>query len=75
MNKKLSLLVLFFSGVLLQAQDRIGIAFIPISYDQTTISTSDARLVQEYVLNSFVAAKKFSVVDREKLVELENEKK
>lgn len=75
MNKKLSLLVLFFFSVLLQAQERIGIAFIPITYDQATISASEARLVHEYVLNSFVAARKFVVVDREKLVELENEKK
>ena len=59
MNKKLSLLVLFFFSVLLQAQERIGIAFIPITYDQATISASEARLVHEYVLNSFVAAFKF----------------
>ncbi|NGY38417.1 hypothetical protein FQU23_012955 [Flavobacterium sp. XN-5] len=75
MNKKKILLALLFSGWVLQAQDRIGIAFIPISYDQNTILSTDAKLVQESVVSSFVAAKKFAVVDREKLVELENEKK
>lgn len=75
MFKKTLLLFLFISTASINAQERIGIAFIPISYDENTISSGEAKLIQESVLNYFVSDKKFSVVDREKLEELEKEKK
>ncbi|EDM44317.1 hypothetical protein SCB49_04790 [unidentified eubacterium SCB49] len=74
MNKKLFIIFLFFSSLKILAQEKISIAFIPISYDETMISKADAQTIQQSVLNKFVTARKFSVVDREQLDELENEK-
>lgn len=77
MSMKTSWALVFslITSITAMAQDKIGIAFIPISYDEASVSSSDARMIQESVINSFVTAKKFSVVDREKLQALENEKK
>lgn len=75
MKTRLFLLVSLLTCLSGNAQDRIGIAFIPITYDEASVSSSDAKMIQESVINSFVTAKKFTVVDREKLEALENEKK
>lgn len=74
MKTRLFLLVSLLTCLSGNAQDRIGIAFIPITYDEASVSSSDAKMIQESVINSFVTAKKFTVVDREKLEALENEK-
>jgi hypothetical protein len=75
MKKKLLVLLLSFTSYNLVAQDRISVAIIPITFDQERVSASDARIIQETVLNTFVASKRFTVVDREKLQEIEKEKK
>lgn len=76
MNKNsFFLFLLLLSAVYVQAQQRIAVAFIPIAYDEAAVATTDAKIVQETILNSFVAAKKFVVVDREKLEDLEKEKR
>lgn len=75
MKTRITLLFSLLTCASMFAQDRIGIAFIPITYDEASVSSSDAKMIQESVINSFVTAKKFSVVDREKLQALENEKK
>ena len=75
MRTKLSLLLFLFVNFYMLAQDRIGIAFIPITYDEESVSNSDARMIHESVINSFVKTKRFAVVDREKLQALEDEKK
>ncbi|WP_121965546.1 CsgG/HfaB family protein [Myroides sp. N17-2] len=75
MKTTVTLLFLILTCIQTQAQNKISVAFIPITYDSETISTSNARIIQESILNSFVEAKKFTVVDRDKLAEIEVEKK
>lgn len=74
MNYKITIICLIFSITLSTAQERTTLAFLPITYDETIISRHESRLVQEAVVNAFVASRKFSIVDREKIEELEKEK-
>lgn len=67
MKTRITLLFSLLTCASMFAQNRIGIAFIPITYDEASVSSSDAKMIQESVINSFITAKKFSVVDREKL--------
>lgn len=75
MKKRLFILLLSFTSYYAVAQERISVAIIPITYDENKVSTSDAKIIQETVLNTFVATKRFTVVDREKLQDIEKEKK
>ncbi|MDM1380813.1 CsgG/HfaB family protein [Myroides marinus] len=75
MKTKTVFLFLMLSSLYTLGQSKISVAFIPITYDSNTISGSDAVIIQESILNSFVETKKFTVVDREKLSEIEKEKK
>lgn len=58
-----------------QAQTKTTIAFLPMSFDEESIGGGEAKVVQETVMNAFVASRRFTVVDREKLEDLEKEKK
>jgi len=57
-----------------KAQTKTTVAFIPMSFDEESISKSDAKVVQETVMNGFVNSKRFTIVDRDKLEALEKEK-
>lgn len=57
-----------------KAQTKTTVAFIPMSFDEESISKSDAKVVQETVINGFVNSKRFTIVDRDKLEALEKEK-
>ncbi|WP_293298661.1 CsgG/HfaB family protein [Pedobacter sp. UBA4863] len=75
MKKRLFILLLSFTSYSVVAQDRIAVAIIPITFNENNVSASDAKIIQETVLNTFVATKRFTVVDREKLQDIEKEKK
>src|SRR5690606_26636595 len=74
MKNRITLLFFLTSVFLLQAQTKTTVAFLTMSYDEETIGRAEARMVQETVTNAFVSSKKFTVVDRQKLEELEKEK-
>lgn len=74
MKNRITLLFFLTSVFLLQAQTKTTVAFLTMSYDEETIGKTEARMVQETVTNAFVSSKKFTVVDRQKLEELEKEK-
>ncbi|EPR73320.1 hypothetical protein ADIWIN_1751 [Winogradskyella psychrotolerans RS-3] len=74
MKNTITFLCLLFSILAIKAQNRTTIAFLPMSYDEASISSNEARIVQETVINGFVSSKRFTVVDREKLEEIEKEK-
>lgn len=74
MKLNITIFCLFFTITMSYAQERTTLAFLPISYDETAVSSHQARLVQEAIVNGFVASKKFAIVDREKIEELEREK-
>lgn len=74
MKLNITIICLFFTITMSYAQERTTLAFLPISYDETTVTAHQARLVQEAVVNGFVSSKKFAIVDREKIQELEREK-
>lgn len=59
----------------LKAQEKISVAFIPMSFDEETVSKMEVKIIQETIINSFVASKRFTVVDRSNLESLEKEKK
>lgn len=75
MKKRLFILLLSLTSYYAIAQERISVAIIPITFDENRVTNADAKIIQETVLNTFVAAKRFTVVDREKLQEIEKEKK
>lgn len=58
-----------------QAQDKISIGFIPITYDEYKVESNRAKIIQETIMNAFVATKRFVVVDRDQLEAIEKEKK
>ncbi|REE27684.1 CsgG/HfaB family protein [Winogradskyella pacifica] len=74
MKNTITFLCLLFSISAIKAQNRTTIAFLPISYDEASINSNEARIVQETIVNGFVSSKRFTVVDREKLEEIEKEK-
>ena len=74
MKNTITFLCLLFSFLAIKAQNRTTIAFLPMSYDESSISSNEARLIQETVINGFVSSKRFTVVDRQKLEEIEKEK-
>lgn len=74
MKNRITLLFFLTSVLLLQAQTKTTVAFLAMTYDEETIGKTEARMVQETVTNAFVSSKKFTVVDRQKLEELEKEK-
>ena len=67
-------LLAFLAVQTIQAQDRFTIAFMPIEYDQDAISAIDAKMVLESVENAFVESRKFVVVDRNKIEEINKER-
>ena len=74
MIKRITLLCLMISVAVVTAQDKTSLAFLPISFDEATISSSESRIIQEAIVNAFVSSKKFTIVDRERIEELEKEK-
>ncbi|WP_316822609.1 CsgG/HfaB family protein [Pedobacter gandavensis] len=66
---------LFLCSLSIKAQEKIGVAFIPMSFDEETVSKMEVKIIQETIINSFVASKRFTVVDRSNLESLEKEKK
>lgn len=74
MMKKITLLFLVISVFTVKAQNKTTVAFLPMSYNEETLSKNEAKIIQETVINAFVSSKKFTVVDREKLEDLEREK-
>lgn len=73
--RKIFTLVFLVSTICVKAQQKIPVAFIPITFEEEKVSATEAKIIQETVLNTFVASKRFTVVDREKLEELAKEKK
>lgn len=74
MKHTITLLLMILFAAVGKAQTKTTIAFLPMSYDEESISGSEAKVVQETVMNAFVASRRFTVVDRNKLEELEKEK-
>lgn len=74
-KKTLIFLSLLSLGIQSQAQKKINVAFIPMTFNESSINEVEARTIQEAVVNSFVSTKRFSVVDRSNLEALESEKK
>lgn len=74
MKTSITLFCLMISAFVAKAQDKTTVAFLPISYDEEIYSSNDARTIQETVINAFVSSNKFTVVDREKIEDLEREK-
>ena len=75
MIKKISLLLLMLISVsLAKAQTKTTVAFLPVSYDEELVNKNEARNIQEAIINSFVSSKRFIVVDRQRIEELEKEK-
>lgn len=74
MKTRFTFLCLLFTSLIVFAQERTTIAFLPMSYDESSISKHEAKMIHETVINGFVSSKKFTVVDREKLEDLEKEK-
>ena len=74
-KQSLCFLSLMWAGIQLQAQEKINVAFIPMSYDQMSIPLAHSKIIQEGIVNSFVSTKRFTVVDRTNLEALEKEKK
>ncbi|WP_164122811.1 CsgG/HfaB family protein [Sphingobacterium sp. xlx-130] len=74
-KQSLCFLSLMWAGIQLQAQEKINVAFIPITYDETSVSPAHSKIIQEGIVNSFVSTKRFTVVDRSNLEALEKEKK
>lgn len=74
-KKKFYLAALLLCSFCIQAQEKITVAFIPMSYDEDMVSKMEAKIIQETIINGFVAAKRFTVVDRSNLESIENEKK
>jgi len=75
MKNTITFLCLLFAALATKAQNKTTIAFLPMSYDEQSISSNEAKIIQETVINGFVSSKRFTVVDREKLEEIEKEKK
>ncbi|WP_316815435.1 CsgG/HfaB family protein [Pedobacter nyackensis] len=74
-KKSFYLASLFLFSLHLKAQEKISVAFIPMSYDEETVSKMEVKIIQETIINSFVSSKRFTVVDRNNLESLEKEKK
>lgn len=74
MKHTFTFLLMILFTVVGKAQTKTTIAFLPMSYDEESISGNDAKVIQETVMNAFVASKRFIVVDRNKLEDLEKEK-
>ncbi len=74
MLKKITLLCLVLSVFTVKGQNKTTVAFLPMAYDEEVISKKESRTINETVVNAFVASKKFTVVDRDKIEELEREK-
>lgn len=74
MKKTCTLLFAFLVSLWVHAQVKTTVAFLPLSYEEGVFSAIDVKMVQETVTNAFVESKKFIIVDREKLEELDKEK-
>lgn len=74
-KKTIYLAALLLCSLCMRAQEKITVAFIPMSYDEDMVSKMEAKIIQETIINGFVAAKRFTVVDRSNLENIENEKK
>ncbi|WP_316749653.1 CsgG/HfaB family protein [Pedobacter gandavensis] len=74
-KKSFYLAFLFFCSFCLKAQEKISVAFIPMSFDEEAVSKMEVKIIQETIINSFVSSKRFTVVDRSNLESLEKEKK
>ena len=57
MKNTITFLCLLFSISAIKAQNRTTIAFLPISYDEASINSNEARIVQETIVNGFVSSK------------------
>lgn len=74
MKTRITIFCLLVSAFVVKAQTKTTVAFLPISYDEGIYSSNEARSIQETVINAFVSSNKFTVVDREKIEDLEREK-
>jgi hypothetical protein len=54
--------------------ERLSIGILAFSYSSGSVSSSDAHVISDAVVNSFVETKRFNVVDRTKTNDLEKEK-
>lgn len=57
------------------AQNKTSITILPVSHDTETADKPTVNLIQETILNSFFSTKRFTIVDRERLEDVEKEKK
>lgn len=74
-KKSCCLLALIALGMQVQAQEKINVAFIPTTFNTSQVNSVQASTIHETLVNSFVSAKRFTVVDRTNLKALEDEKK
>jgi hypothetical protein len=68
------LCALMFCSTISFAQEKLSVGILPFTYASNSVNSQDAYSISDIVVNGFVETKRFNVVDRTKMNELNKEK-
>lgn len=72
--KKIALLLTLLMCIFANSQTKITVAILPTLYDPNTSSASAAYTAYETIVNAFFSTKRFTILERERINELQKEK-
>lgn len=74
MKKSLIITALLISSTFTFAQEKLSIGILAFTYASNSVNSQDAYSISDIVVNAFVETKRFNVVDRTKMNEVNSEK-